>query len=68
MIHDRDRFAIARYDRDGLILSGDWLVSANNLNLAFLNLSIFSDFLICGFHFGTDKIHFSVGDFTHAQN
>ena len=68
MILDRDRFAIARYDRDDLLLNGDWLVLANNLNLAFLNLSIFLDFSICDFHFQMDKIHFSVGDFTHAQN
>ena len=59
MIPDRDRFAIARYDRDDLILNGDWLVSANNLNLAFLNLSIFSDFSICDFHFRTDKVDFA---------
>ena len=59
MIPDRDRFAIARYDRDDLILNGDWLVSANNLNLAFLNLSIFSDFSICDFHFQTDKVNFT---------
>ena len=45
-IPDRDRFAIARYDRDDLILNGDWLVSANNLNLAFLNLSRLVSFLI----------------------
>ena len=59
MIPDRDRFAIARYDRDDLDLNGDWLVSGNNLNLAFLNLSIFSDFSICDFHFQTDKVNFA---------
>ena len=40
----RDRSAIARCDRDDLIPNGDWSVLANNLNQAFLNLSIFSDF------------------------
>ena len=52
-----DRYAIARCDRDDSILNGDWSVLANNLNQASLNLSIFSDFLICDFHFKTDKLN-----------
>ena len=51
----RDRFAIARCDLDDLFLNGDWLVLANNLNLSFLNLSVFSDFSTCDFHFTTDN-------------
>ena len=55
----RDRFAIARCDPDDLILNGDWLALANNLNQTFLILSIFSDFLTCDFHFATDKVNFA---------
>ena len=54
-----DRFAIARCDPDDLILNGDWLALANNLNQTFLILSIFSDFLTCDFHFATDKVNFA---------
>ena len=40
----RGRSAIVRCDRDDSIPNDDWSVLANNLNQAFLNLSIFSDF------------------------